>query len=146
MITGELRDNTVQTIPYPVFAWQWRPRQSYSWHNSQHINMLEFLAFLNYIRNRTGKPGNHGIRFVHILDSRVVSCVLAKGRSSSFMLFKQSCASRVCPFNCVGPIPQTPLDDLGLELLRFRQPSSCSLSWSRWLRHAKGIAELQWGI
>ena len=29
------------------------------------------------------KAENHEVRMIHILDSRVVSCVLAKGRSSS---------------------------------------------------------------
>ena len=38
VVTGELRDSSVQVIPYPAFVWQWRPKQSYSWHNAQHIN------------------------------------------------------------------------------------------------------------
>ena len=32
------------------------------------------------------KADNHSCRFLHVLDSRVVSCVLAKGRSSSSKL------------------------------------------------------------
>ena len=57
--------------------------RSYLWHNSQHINAVEYLAFLNYIRSMVSKEGNFIIRFVHMLDSRVVSCVIVTGRSRS---------------------------------------------------------------
>ena len=86
LVSGELRDNSAQVIPYPAFAWQWSPVQSYAWHNAQHINVLEYLAFFNYIRCMVNQPNNNGLRFVHIVDSRVISCVITKGRSSSVVL------------------------------------------------------------
>ena len=86
-----LRDGTVceggrQEIPYPAMAWAWKSVQAYAWHSSQHINVLELVAFFNYLRACSIKADSHSCRFIHILDSRVVSCVLAKGRSSSVKL------------------------------------------------------------
>ena len=75
-----------QMAPYPAFIWAWRPCQSYPWNQAQHINILEFIAFLNYFRSISTSLAAHSRRMVHILDSRVCSCVLAKGRSSSKVL------------------------------------------------------------
>ena len=84
-----LRDSTVleggrQTIPYPAPAWEWKCVQTYAWQQPQHINVLELLAYFNYLRMYVMKPRNHSHRFLHVFDSRVCSCVVAKGRSSSF--------------------------------------------------------------
>ena len=86
-----LRDGSVceggrQTIPYPAIAWDWKCVQSYGWQNSQHINILEVVAFFSYLRACVNNVNNHSVRFLHVLDSRVASCVLAKGRSSSCKL------------------------------------------------------------
>jgi hypothetical protein len=86
-----LRDGTVceggrQVIPYPAVAWDWKCVQSYTWQSTQHINVLELVAFYNYIRACCNIADNHSFRFLHVVDSRVVSCVLAKGRSSSSKL------------------------------------------------------------
>ena len=86
-----LRDGAVceggrQVIPYPAIAWDWKCVQSYAWQSSQHINILELVAFFNYLRACVNKADNHCCRFLHVLDSRVASCVLAKGRSSSSKL------------------------------------------------------------
>ena len=51
-----------------------------------HINVLELIAFYNFVRACVRKVDNHNCRILHVLDSRVVSCVLAKGRSSSVKL------------------------------------------------------------
>ena len=83
--TGSVLEGARQCVPYPAFAWQWQCTQSYAWTQTQHINVLELLAFLNFLRQFTAKDGN-AIRFYHVLDSRVSSCVLAKGRSSSKLL------------------------------------------------------------
>ena len=53
---------------------------------AQHINVLELLAFFNYLRAWSASPAAHGLRYFHIVDSRVCACVLAKGRSSSHSL------------------------------------------------------------
>ena len=84
--TGLLRDAEVQLVPYPAFCWDWHPVQTYRWHNSQHINSLEFLACFNFLRHMVNCLDNHNLRFVHVLDSRVISCVISKGRSSSIVL------------------------------------------------------------
>ena len=86
-----LRDGTImegsrQVIPYPAMAWEWRCTQSYAWRSKQHINVLELVAFFNYIRSVTRIANNHSFRMLHVLDSRVVSCVVSKGRSSSIKL------------------------------------------------------------
>lgn len=83
--TGLLRDEEVQLLPYPAFCWDWHPVQTYRWHNSQHINSLKFLACFNFLRHMVNCPDNHNLRFVHVLDSRVISCVISKGRSSSLV-------------------------------------------------------------
>ena len=72
-----------QDFPYPAFAWQWETVQAYKWKVSQHINVLELAAFLNYVRSKRNSKHLFGLRWVHVFDSRVVSCVIAKGRSSS---------------------------------------------------------------
>ena len=81
-----LLDPSRQVVPYPAFAWKWKTSQSYSWRQSQHINALEFTALLNYIRDIVSRPEVHSSRLFHVLDSRVSSCIVAKGRSSSRLL------------------------------------------------------------
>ena len=86
-----IRDGTVneglrQVIPYPAMVWAWRSLQAYAWKQPHHINVLEFNAFFNYLRACVRKPVNHSNRMLHVLDSRVASCVIAKGRSSSCKL------------------------------------------------------------
>ena len=60
--------------------------QSYKWHNSNHINVLELAAFLNFVKFACREKNLAGERFFHVLDSRVAACVVAKGRSSSKLL------------------------------------------------------------
>ena len=60
--------------------------QSYSWDSVQHINVLELAAVLNFLRFAARDLEWANLRVFHIVDSRVVSCVLAKGRSSSKLL------------------------------------------------------------
>ena len=83
--SGSILEAARQAVPYPAFAWQWQCIQSYAWTQPQHINVLELLAFFNFLRQFTAKSGR-SVRFYHVLDSRVCSCVLAKGRSSSKLL------------------------------------------------------------
>ena len=75
-----------QVIPYPAMVWAWRSVQAYAWQQPHHINVLELVAFFNYLRACARKPDNHSNRILHVLDSRVASCVIAKGRSSSCKL------------------------------------------------------------
>ena len=60
--------------------------QSYAWKVPQHINILEFIAFLNYLRMVTRSSRFFGLRFFHMFGSQVVTAVVAKGRSSSRLL------------------------------------------------------------
>ena len=83
---GTVHDGSRQVIPYPAMVWAWRSEQAYKWHSPHHINVLELIAFFNYLRCCVLKVDNHSCRLLHVLDSRVVSCVLAKGRSSSSKL------------------------------------------------------------
>ena len=48
--------------------------------------MPELIAVSNYFRAWLCDGGNRSIRTLHVVDSRVVSCVIAKGGSSSIML------------------------------------------------------------
>ena len=84
--TGTIIEGSRQAVPYPAFIWDWKSVQSYSWVQPQHINVLELLAFLNYLKSISKDPSRHSVRFLHVFDSRVCSCILAKGRSSSCML------------------------------------------------------------
>ena len=84
--TGSLLSEGRQSMPYPAFAWDWTVVQSYSWASQQHINVLELVAFFNFLRAFSLRKGNQSVRFVHVLDSMVCAAVLAKGRSSSRIL------------------------------------------------------------
>ena len=66
--------------PYPSFAWKWASVQSYAWEHEQHINILEFVAFLNYLRSLSNKKHLQHLRLFHVLDSKVECGVLSKGR------------------------------------------------------------------
>lgn len=81
-----LLDGCRQEVPYPAFIWKWKATQSYPWRQTQHINALEFAAFLLYCRSQSETLSHHHTRFFHVFDSRVVSCIVAKGRSSSKLL------------------------------------------------------------
>ena len=83
---GLVNEGSRQVIPYPAMVWAWRSFQSYTWQQSNHINVLELVAFFNYLRACVRKPERHSCRMLHVLDSRVASCVIAKGRSSSSKL------------------------------------------------------------
>lgn len=80
LITGR------QTMPYPAFAWEWSSVQSYTWATHQHINVLELIAFFNYLRGVICRFEFQSVRFFHVLDSMVASSVVSKGRSSSKIL------------------------------------------------------------
>ena len=84
--SGVLVDGCRQELPYPAGAWDWRTVQAYPWRQKQRIHVLEFVAFFTYVRSLAGSTCFHGLRYFHIFDSRVVACVVAKGRSSSRVL------------------------------------------------------------
>ena len=84
--TGAILDGPRQAVPYPAFVWDWKCIQSYTWAQTQHINVLELLAFFNYVKLHVLSSSHHSARFLHVFDSRVCSCVLSKGRYSSCML------------------------------------------------------------
>ena len=105
--TQEVLEGQRQAVPYPAFCWQWRVVQSYAWNCLQHINVLEYTAFLNYIRRVLSSAVTHGHRMLHVFDSRVVSCVSAKGRSSSRALNRV--ARRVAAYVLFADIYPLPL-------------------------------------
>ena len=81
--SGDIIGGSHQPVPYPAIVWDWRCVQSYAWNQSGHINVLELLAFLNYLKKVTADERQHSSRILHVLDSNVSACVVAKGRSSS---------------------------------------------------------------
>ncbi len=89
--SGAILEGARQPVPYPAVAWKWTCAQSHSWGQAQHIGVLELLAFCNYSKCVTSRGGLHGSRLFHVLDSRVCSCVIAKGRSSSKLLNRVPC-------------------------------------------------------
>ena len=76
--SGTILEGLRQPIPYPAIAWDWQVRQSYPWRQSGHINVLELIAFFNYLRSVSAQASGHHFRLLHVLDSRVCACVLAK--------------------------------------------------------------------
>ena len=48
--SGLILEGARQVAPYPAFAWDWTTVQSYAWVTPQHINVLELLAFFNYLK------------------------------------------------------------------------------------------------
>ena len=81
--TSEVLRSSRQTAPYPAFRWAWRPISSYAWRSPGHINVLEVLAFVNFVKHSTAYASNVSCRFLHVLDSMVAAAVVTKGRSSS---------------------------------------------------------------
>ena len=61
--TGTVLDAARQIIPYPAPAWSWEVLQSYPWSTTQHINVLELFAFLNFMRAASRDLSYSGLRF-----------------------------------------------------------------------------------
>ena len=97
---GCLLQGSAQIAPYPAVAWAWRCVQHYKWGASQHINVLELTAFLNFLRSRAATGEVAGFRFFHIFDSQVAAAIAAKGRSSSRSLNRVS--RRICAICCTS--------------------------------------------
>ena len=81
--------------PYPAFAWRWQSILSYPWEHTQHINILEFISFFNYLRSLSNKVHLQHLRSFHVLDSRVCCGVIGKGRSPSRRMNR--CCRRLLP-------------------------------------------------
>ncbi|CAK0789972.1 unnamed protein product, partial [Prorocentrum cordatum] len=77
-------------VPCPALEWEWKTVLSWRWQHEQHINTLEAHAAGTWLRRRAISIMYHSRRYLHILDSLVVTGVLTKGRSSSKRL------NRVC--------------------------------------------------
>lgn len=84
--TQTLVEGSRQEWPYPAFVWRWESKQAYGWKHQQHINVLEFMAFLTNVRSCTNSVASHGRRIFHIFDSKVAAAVAAKGRPSAKVL------------------------------------------------------------
>ena len=72
-----------EIVPYPALRWFWQEILAWPWQEEQHINVLEAQALLTYMRRKARDLSQRDQRYVHVLDSRVVTAVLAKGRSRS---------------------------------------------------------------
>ena len=80
-------------IPFRVKAWpragirahlfHWRIIHGYKWRHAAHINVLELQAVVNGLQWRLRKVRKGSKRYLHLVDSQVVSAILGKGRSSS---------------------------------------------------------------
>ena len=80
-------------IPFRVKAWpraglrahlfHWRIIHGYKWKHAAHINVLELQAVVNGLQWRLRKVRRGSKRFLHLVDSQVVSAILGKGRTSS---------------------------------------------------------------
>jgi hypothetical protein len=105
--SGTILEGARQPVPYPAIGWDWKCIQSYPWQQSQHINVLELVAFFNFLKRLSRDPAEQSQRFFHVLDSRVSSCVLAKGRSSSKLLNR--CLRRVAGFLLASDLYVLPL-------------------------------------
>ena len=67
--------------------WRWRDTISTRWKlEGEHINVLECRAVVLMLRQRLREPSQLGIRFLHLVDSRVCLGMIAKGRTSSLRL------------------------------------------------------------
>ena len=107
LLIETLVDGSRQHIPYPASIWRRECVQSYPWAEKQHINILEFTAFLIYFRTCCSSIQFHSKRAFHIFDSRICSCVIAKGRSSCKVLnrpLRRYCAFRLAADTYVLPL------------------------------------------
>ena len=68
---------------------------SYKFTHEQHINILEFVSFFNYLRSLSNKRHLQHMKLFHVLDSAVVCGVIGKGRSPSRRLNR--CCRRLLP-------------------------------------------------
>jgi len=71
---------------FDMKQWEGKVLQSYAFKQTQHINILELRAILNYLRMRCRDTRKHRARMLLIVDSQVVCSVVTKGRSSSQQL------------------------------------------------------------
>ena len=80
-------------IPFRVKAWpraglrahlfHWRIIHGYKRRHAAHINVLELQAVVNGLQWRLRKVRKGSKRYLHLVDSQVVSAILGKGRTSS---------------------------------------------------------------
>ena len=106
-----LVDGSRQYIPYPASIWRWERVRSYPWGGKQHINVLELIVFMIYFRICCSSIQLHSKRAFHIFDSRVCSCAIAKGRSSSKVLNRP--LLRYCVFSLAADTYVLPLWTIG---------------------------------
>ena len=132
LLTETLVDGSRQHIPYPAPIWRWECVQSYPWGEKQHINILEFIVFLIYFRTCCSSIQFHSKRAFHVFDSRVCSCVIAKGRSSSKVLNRP--LRRYCAFSLAADTYVLPVWTIGSWNFRTRGVASIPLGMVRSVR------------
>ncbi len=86
LLSNEFVGSEPTCIPYPAFLWRWASVQSCAWKHAPHKYVLEDVAVFNFVRLLARRHALHGHRLMHVVDSKVVAAVLAKGRSSSGIL------------------------------------------------------------
>ena len=83
LLIQTLVEGSRKQIPYPAPIWEWKCVENYQWQESQHTIVLELIAFLIFFRTTCCEKSCQHVRAFHVFDSRICSCVIAKGRSSS---------------------------------------------------------------
>ena len=128
LVPGLLYDPSAwPRLSFATADWDWRDVQSYAFKGGEHINILEARAYLNYLRRRNKRPDRHRKRFLHVLDSQVVTAVVVKGRSSAQKLNNvlrriagQVLASRSVPFYAWVRSEDNPADAPSRKRVRLR--------------------------
>ncbi|CAK0876721.1 unnamed protein product [Prorocentrum cordatum] len=73
--------------PCPALECEWKTVLSWRWQHEQRINILEARAAVTWLRRRANSIMYHSRRYLHILDSLVVTGVLTKGLLVGFTAF-----------------------------------------------------------
>ena len=91
--------STLLDPPISPQAVQWQSSFAYVFAHEEHININEARAALSVLQKRLQSPASFSSRYVHFLDSLVVTAALAKGRSSSRALNRV--LRRICAY-CIA--------------------------------------------
>ena len=74
------------------------PSSSVTGGQTQHINVLELTALLNYLRMLTGTGVLQDVKLFHIFDSQVAAAVAAQGVPLPVSVIR--CVAVLLPFRC----------------------------------------------
>lgn len=66
--------------------WEWKRCRAFRWRHTSHINLLKLKALLHAVPWRARRSRFHSFRTMILCDSQAVIAVVAKGRSSLYLL------------------------------------------------------------